>query len=118
YILTNNHVVEGADALIVTVGVEELPAKVVGTDPSTDLAVIKVDKTGLPAAEGIQQPFRGLGRSRTSEGDIPEAEGELALGANLVAGQNLQLLHREIDRVAGAQHRFPGPEDHLEGRLA
>ncbi len=51
YILTNNHVVEGADALIVTVGVEDLPAKVVGTDPSTDLAVIKVDKTGLPAVQ-------------------------------------------------------------------
>ncbi|MDP3630352.1 MAG: trypsin-like peptidase domain-containing protein [Actinomycetota bacterium] len=51
YILTNNHVVEGADAIIVTVGMEDLPAKVVGTDPSSDLAVIKVDKTGLPAAE-------------------------------------------------------------------
>ncbi len=51
YILTNNHVVEGADALVVTVGVEDLPATIVGTDPSTDLAVIKVEKTGLPAAE-------------------------------------------------------------------
>jgi putative serine protease PepD len=51
YILTNNHVVDGADVLLVTIGVEELPATVVGTDPSTDLAVIKVDKTGLPAAE-------------------------------------------------------------------
>ncbi|KAF0208919.1 MAG: putative serine protease [Actinobacteria bacterium] len=51
YILTNNHVVEGADAIIVTVGMEDLPAKVVGTDPSSDLAVIKVDKTGLPAVE-------------------------------------------------------------------
>ncbi|PKQ20870.1 MAG: hypothetical protein CVT66_02275 [Actinobacteria bacterium HGW-Actinobacteria-6] len=51
YILTNNHVVDGADAIIVTIGVDELPATVVGTDPSTDLAVIKVDKTGLLAAE-------------------------------------------------------------------
>ncbi len=51
YILTNNHVVEGADAIIVTVGVEDLPATVVGTDASSDLAVIKVAKTGLPAVE-------------------------------------------------------------------
>lgn len=51
YILTNNHVVEGADAIIVTVGVEDLPAKVIGTDSSTDLAVIKVEKTGLPAVQ-------------------------------------------------------------------
>ncbi len=51
YILTNNHVVEGADAIIVTVGVEDLSAKVVGTDPSSDLAVIKVEKSGLPVAQ-------------------------------------------------------------------
>lgn len=51
YILTNNHVVAGADRLVVTVGAEDVTATVVGTDPSTDLAVVKVDRTGLPAAE-------------------------------------------------------------------
>lgn len=51
YILTNNHVVEGADGLTVKFGVDELPATVVGTDPSTDLAVIKVDASDLPAIE-------------------------------------------------------------------
>src|SRR5436190_5651368 len=49
YILTNNHVVEGVDDVKV-----ELPdnrtfsAKVVGTDPATDLAVVKIDATNLP----------------------------------------------------------------------
>jgi putative serine protease PepD len=51
YILTNNHVVEGADRVVVTVGLEDKVAKVVGTDPSTDLAVIKIDGTGYPAIE-------------------------------------------------------------------
>ena len=51
YILTNNHVVEGADQIVVTIGVANVTAKVVGTDAITDLAVIKVDKTGLPAIE-------------------------------------------------------------------
>ncbi len=51
YILTNNHVVESADEIIVTVGVEDVAATVVGTDPSSDLAVIKVDMTGLPAVD-------------------------------------------------------------------
>lgn len=43
YIITNNHVVEGADALKVTVGGSTYDAKVVGTDPSSDIAVVKVD---------------------------------------------------------------------------
>ncbi|MCX8007023.1 MAG: trypsin-like peptidase domain-containing protein [Coriobacteriia bacterium] len=51
YILTNNHVVSGADRLVVTIGTEDVTATVVGADPSTDLAVVKVDRTGLPAAE-------------------------------------------------------------------
>ena len=49
YILTNYHVVEGADKLVVTIGMKDLPATVVGTDPKTDLAVIKVAGTGYPA---------------------------------------------------------------------
>jgi S1-C subfamily serine protease len=51
YILTNNHVVEGADRLLVRIGTEDVTAKVVGTDPSSDLAVVKVERTGLIAAE-------------------------------------------------------------------
>jgi serine protease Do len=50
YILTNNHVVDGADQLYILIGDERKPAKVVGTDPATDLAVIKVDAADLPAA--------------------------------------------------------------------
>ena len=51
YIVTNNHVVgEGADTLTVTLDDgRELTAKVVGRDPATDIAVIKVDAQGLPA---------------------------------------------------------------------
>lgn len=49
YILTNYHVVEGADRVVVTVGVEDKTARVVGVDTSTDLAVIKIDGSGYPA---------------------------------------------------------------------
>jgi serine protease Do len=50
YIATNNHVVEGADTLLVTLNDgRELEAKVVGRDPQTDIAVIKVDAKNLPA---------------------------------------------------------------------
>ena len=57
YILTNNHVIEDAQQIVVTLaegavaaGAErELPATVRGTDPTSDIAVIKVAGTGLPA---------------------------------------------------------------------
>ena len=49
YILTNYHVVEGADRVLVSVGVGNKEAKVVGADKSTDLAVLKIDGTGYPA---------------------------------------------------------------------
>jgi serine protease Do len=64
YILTNNHVISSADsssfyqvsdAKSITVKIygdeTEYPAEIVGTDSQTDLAVLKIDKTGLQAAE-------------------------------------------------------------------
>ncbi len=51
YILTNNHVVADADELKVLLHDDrELVAKVIGTDPKTDIAVIKIEATNLPAA--------------------------------------------------------------------
>ncbi|WP_029407359.1 DegQ family serine endoprotease [Thiomicrorhabdus sp. Milos-T2] len=52
YILTNNHVVEGADEIIVRMrNRKELVAKVIGTDPRTDVALIKIDAKNLPYAK-------------------------------------------------------------------
>ena len=51
YILTNYHVIEGADQLKVNAGGEEYTAKVVGTDESSDLAVLKIDASNLTAIE-------------------------------------------------------------------
>jgi serine protease Do len=51
YILTNNHVVRGADEVNVTLSDRRtIAAKVVGTDPKTDLAVLKIEADGLVAA--------------------------------------------------------------------
>src|SRR5213594_3900122 len=50
YILTNNHVVAGADRVMVRLyDKREFTAKVVGSDPATDVAVIKIDARDLPA---------------------------------------------------------------------
>ncbi len=81
YILTNNHVVEGAKEVTVTLAdKKEFKAQVVGTDPKTDIAIIKIDaEENLPAANigdsdqikvgdwvlAIGNPF-GLGDTVTS----------------------------------------------------
>jgi serine protease Do len=62
-IVTNNHVVSDADEITVWFhDGRSLPAKVVGRDPTTDVAVIKVDATGLPTL-----PFGNSGKLQVGE---------------------------------------------------
>jgi serine protease Do len=50
YVMTNAHVVDGADEVIVTLtDKRELKARIIGTDKRTDVAVVKIEATGLPA---------------------------------------------------------------------
>lgn len=50
YVMTNAHVVDGADEVIVTLADKrEFKARLVGADKRTDVAVVKIDATGLPA---------------------------------------------------------------------
>lgn len=52
YVLTNAHVIADADEMIVTLGDKrEFKARVVGSDARTDVALIKIDATGLPAVK-------------------------------------------------------------------
>lgn len=52
YIITNNHVVDGADMVKVTIEGQEYEAEVIGTDPSSDIAVVKaIDASGLTPIE-------------------------------------------------------------------
>jgi serine protease Do len=50
YIVTNNHVVESAEKIQVLFNKNMYDAELIGTDPSTDLAVLKIKETNLPAA--------------------------------------------------------------------
>jgi serine protease Do len=95
YILTANHVVAGADEIKVSIddGKKEYTAKIVGTDPPTDVAVLKIEATGLPAITladsdqlevgdvvlAIGNPF-GLGQTVTM--GIVSALGRSGLGFN------------------------------------
>lgn len=81
YILTNNHVVEGADQVKVALqDGREFDAKVVGRDPKTDVAVLKVDAKSLPAV--------ALGNSEQIEvGDVVLAVGNpFGIGQTVTMG--------------------------------
>ena len=94
YILTNNHVVEGADEIEVVLNdTRKTKAKVIGTDPDTDLAILKIDLDKLPVIVlgnsdqlqvgdpvlAIGNPF-GVGQTVT--GGIVSALGRNQLGIN------------------------------------
>jgi len=49
YIVTNNHVIESAEQIQVLYNKKQYEAELIGTDPSTDLAVLKIKETNLPA---------------------------------------------------------------------
>lgn len=69
HILTNNHVIEGAQQLLVSLpDGRSFPAKLVGADPQTDLAVIQISGNDLPTA--------GLGNS----GDLQVGDWVVAIG--------------------------------------
>lgn len=52
YVMTNAHVVEGAEEVVVTLTDQrEFKAKIIGYDKRTDVAVVKIDATGLPAVK-------------------------------------------------------------------
>lgn len=81
YIITNDHVVDGAtDVKVSFANKEEYPAKIIGTDKYTDIAVLKIAKTGLTTL-----PFADS--SRAEVGDVVLAIGEpFGLGQTVTMG--------------------------------
>src|SRR5690606_17069719 len=80
YLLTNNHVSAGADQVVVALkDGRETVARVIGSDPETDLAVLKIDLPNLPAIT--------LGRSD----DIRIGDVTLAIGNPFGVGQTVTM---------------------------
>ncbi|HJQ95132.1 MAG TPA: trypsin-like peptidase domain-containing protein, partial [Acidimicrobiia bacterium] len=97
YILTNNHVVEGAEQVTVRLlDRREFKAKVVGTDPNTDVAVLKIDAKGLPPV--------ALGNSE----DARVGEWVLAIGNPLGEGLTFTVTSGIVSAKGRALTGLPG----------
>ena len=91
YIVTNNHVIEGADEIeIEFFGGEKLPAKLVGTDPKTDIALLKVEaKKPLPFVQFGNSDLMRVGDWVVAMGN-PLGQG-FSVSAGIVSARNREL---------------------------
>ena len=105
YILTNNHVIEGADELKVTLADDrDFPARVVGTDPKTDVAVLKIEAEGLPVLTLADS-------DRVRVGDIAFAVGNpLGVGQTVTMG----IVSAKGRSRLGLLERVSGYEDFIQ----
>jgi Do/DeqQ family serine protease len=97
YIITNNHVIEKSDKIEVTHEKRTYQAKIIGTDPSTDLAILKIEGKDLPAIK--------LGNSK----DLKIGEWVLAVGNpfNLTSTVTAGIVSAKARNINVVNSQFP-----------
>ncbi len=99
YIATNNHVVEEGDKIEVTLNDKrKLEASVVGMDPSTDLALIKVEADDLPFIEFGNSDSLRVGEWVLAVGNPFNLESTVTAGIVSAKGRSIDILDRQ-DRI-------------------
>jgi S1-C subfamily serine protease len=89
YILTNQHVVNQVHNIRISLWDGRIaPAKIVGSDPETDLAVLKVDMTGLPTAPIAEQPEIHVGDVVLAIGNALGLSHTVTMGIVSATGRN------------------------------
>ncbi len=97
YIVTNNHVVEGAGSIKVSVrDGSTYVAEVVGTDPDSDLAVIRIDASGLPAAVLGSSSSLAVGDPAIAVGSPEGFEGSVTSGIISALDRTITISGREV----------------------
>ncbi len=104
YVMTNNHVIDNAERI--TVSLQDgrtFRAEVVGSDPTTDVAVIKIDGTGLPTASlGSSAGVRvgewvlAIGNPGFARGRSPDLDYTVTAGIVSALGRSLRLINRSL----------------------
>ena len=94
YIMTNNHVIEDADKLEVTLFDERnYEAEIIGTDPSTDLALIKIKENSLPHLRIADSDHTKVGEWVLAVGNPFNLASTVTAGIISAKGRNINILH-------------------------
>tara|TARA_Y100001972_G_scaffold128551_1_gene190142 strand:+ start:2388 stop:3860 length:1473 start_codon:yes stop_codon:yes gene_type:complete len=92
YIVTNNHVIDGADMIKVTHNKKSYDAQLIGVDPSTDLAVIKIDGKNLPAVTVGKSDKIRVGEWVLAVGNPFNLTSTVTAGIVSAKGRNINIL--------------------------
>jgi Do/DeqQ family serine protease len=94
YIVTNNHVIEKAEDILVTLNDgEEFTAKVVGSDPTTDIALLKVDAEDLPYLEFSNSDAVRVGEWVLAVGNPFNLTSTVTAGIISAKGRNIGIIN-------------------------
>ncbi|HEY9488064.1 MAG TPA: trypsin-like peptidase domain-containing protein, partial [Chryseosolibacter sp.] len=107
YIVTNNHVVKDADEVEVALYDDRVfKARIIGTDPDTDLAVIKIEEKGLPFLSFVDSNKSKVGEWVLAVGNPFNLNSTVTAGIISAKGRSINILDRNTDRGSTAIESF------------
>jgi serine protease Do len=120
YVVTNNHVVEGAQEIVVTLSDErQFPARLIGRDPPTDLAVLKIDARDLPFVSFASSALPAVGDWVVAVGNPFGLGGTATAGIVSAQGREVgeaYVSYLQIDAPINSGNSG-GPSFDLQGRV-
>ena len=107
YIVTNNHVVKDADILEVTLADNRTyKAEVIGTDPDTDIALIKINEKGLPHLSFVDSDQSKVGEWVLAVGNPFNLNSTVTAGIISAKGRNINILNNNTQQGNTAIESF------------
>ncbi|MFN5170170.1 MAG: Do family serine endopeptidase [Cyclobacteriaceae bacterium] len=108
YIVTNNHVVQNADVVEVTLhDNRSFTAEVVGTDPDTDLAVIKINQKQLPHLQFVDSDQAKVGEWVLAVGNPFNLNSTVTAGIISAKGRNINIINSNMQRRNSEEGEVP-----------
>ncbi|MBS1657156.1 MAG: Do family serine endopeptidase [Bacteroidetes bacterium] len=103
YIVTNNHVIDGGDNIeVILANKKSYKAKMIGTDPSTDIALIKIDETALPFIRFGNSDSVEVGEWVLAVGNPFNLESTVTAGIVSAKGRNINILRSKDNSAVEA----------------